>query len=104
MTMHRIWKTIPFVFAALLLASCTTAQRAAVNQGVKQIQDFNDGKARLIKAETCGVSLGAYFRVFTEVEQRAFDVLCGGQWERPVTADDLRTLRDLRDLFNAPPR
>lgn len=96
-------KTFPAALAALLLlAGCTAAQRAVVDQTVKQIQDFNDSEARLIKAETCGVRLGAYFRVYTEVEQRAFDVLCGGQWERPVTADDVRALRELGELLRAP--
>ena len=85
--------------ALLLLAGCTMAQQAALTAGVEQIRKISDGKARLIKAATCAVELGAYFRVYTETEQRAFDVLCGGQWERPVTADDVRALRDLGELL-----
>ncbi len=38
-------------------------------------------------------------RVNDPAERRALDVLCGGEWERPVTADDLRTLRDLGGLL-----
>jgi hypothetical protein len=31
------------------------------------------------------------------VERRALDVLCGGAWERLLSADDLDLLRLLRD-------
>ncbi len=45
------------------------------------------------------MSIGAYHRVNNPAERRALDVLCGGEWERPVTADDLRALRDLGGLL-----
>jgi hypothetical protein len=45
------------------------------------------------------MSLGAYHRVNNATERRALDVLCGGDWARPVTADDLRSLREFGELI-----
>ncbi len=53
----------------------------------------------MLKASVCAMSIGAYHRVNNPAERRALDVLCGGEWERPVTADDVRALRDLGGLF-----
>ncbi len=87
------------LLAAFLLAGCTTAQRAAVGQGVEYLRQAKDTEADVLKASVCAMSIGAYHRVNNPAERRALDVLCGGEWERPVTADDLRTLRDLGGLF-----
>ena len=86
------------LLAALLSAGCT-AQRAAVGQGVEHVRQAKDTEAEALKASVCAISIGAYHRVNNPAERRALDVLCGGQWERPVTADDIRALRDLGDLF-----
>jgi hypothetical protein len=80
------------------LAGCTAAQQAVVAQGVERIRQTKDAEAEVLKASVCAMSLGAYHRVNSDAEKRALDVLCGGNWERPVTADDLRTLRDLGGL------
>ncbi len=87
------------LLAAFVLASCTAAQRAAVGQGVEHIRQAKDTEAEVLKASLCAMSVGAYHRVNNDAEKRAIDVLCGGEWERPVTADDLRALRGLGDLF-----
>ena len=87
------------LLAAFLLAGCTTAQRAAVGQGVEHLRQAKDTEAEALKASVCAISIGAYHRVNSPAERRALDVLCGGEWERPVTADDIRTLRDLGGLF-----
>ena len=81
------------LLAAFSLAGCTTAQRAAVGQGVEHVRQAKDTKAEARKASVCAISIGAYHRVNNPAERRALDVLCGGQWERPVTADDIRALR-----------
>ena len=87
------------LLAAFLLAGCTATQRAAVGQGVEQVRQAKDTEAGVLKASVCAMSIGAYHRVNNPAERRALDVLCGGEWERPVTADDIRTLRDLGGLL-----
>ncbi len=81
------------LLAAFSLAGCTTAQRAAVGQGVEHVRQAKDTEAEALKASVCAISIGAYHRVNNPAERRALDVPCGGQWERPVTADDIRALR-----------
>ncbi|HDZ74360.1 MAG TPA: hypothetical protein ENH55_16670 [Aurantimonas coralicida] len=88
--------------ALLLLAGCSTAQRAALTAGIEHARQAKDIEAGVLKASLCAMSIGAYHRVNNEPEQRAIDVLCGGQWERPVTADDVRALRELGELLRAP--
>ncbi len=87
------------LLAAFLLAGCTAAGRAVVGQGVEHLRQAKDTEAEVLKASVCAMSIGAYHRVNNPAERRALDVLCGGEWERPVTADDLRTLRDLGGLL-----
>ena len=87
------------LLAAFLLAGCTAAQRTVVGQGVEHVRQAKDTEAEVLKASVCAMSIGAYHRVNNPAERRALDVLCGGEWERPVTADDVRTLRDLGGLL-----
>ena len=89
----------PLLGAVLLLSACTSVQRAVVGQGVEKIRQAKDAEAEVLKASVCAMSIGAYHRVNNATERRALDVLCGGEWERPVTADDVRTLRDLGGLL-----
>ena len=70
-----IW--IPIALVGLLaLGACTTAQKAFVDVGIEKTQDGFDTTARVLKADTCAMSLGAYHRVNTEEEKAALDVLC----------------------------
>ncbi len=82
-----------------MLPACTSVQRAVVGQGVEQIRQAKDAEAEVLKASDCAMSIGAYHRVNNATERRALDVLCGGEWARPVTADDLRSLREFGDLL-----
>ncbi len=84
---------------AFFLAGCTPAQQAVVGQGIQHVRQAKDAEAEVLKASVCAMSLGAYHRVNSDAERRALDVLCGGAWQRPVTADDLRALRDLGGLL-----
>ncbi len=70
-----------------------------IDQGVENIRGAKDAEADLLKASVCAMSLGAYHRVNNATERRALDVLCGGEWTRPVTADDLRNLRAFGELL-----
>ncbi len=89
----------PLLGAFLLLPACTSVQKAVVGQGVEKIRQAKDAEAEVLKASVCAMSIGAYHRVNNATERRALDVLCGGEWARPVTADDLRTLREFGELF-----
>jgi predicted small secreted protein len=94
-------KTITgLLLGAFLLAGCTTAQQAIVGQGVEAARQAKDAEAEILKTTVCAMSIGAYHRVNTDIERRALDVLCGGQWERPITADDLRVIRSLEAIPN----
>jgi ABC-type uncharacterized transport system auxiliary subunit len=86
------------LLGAIFLAGCTSTQQAVLGQGIEAARQAKDAEAEVLKATVCAMSIGAYHRVNTDMERRALDVLCGGQWERPITADDLRALRALGDL------
>ena len=81
-----------------MLSACTPVQQALVGQGVENHRAAKDTEAEALKASVCAISIGAYHRVNNPAERRALDVLCGGEWERPVTADDIRILRGLGGL------
>ncbi len=51
------------------------------------------------KLTPCAIQIGAYQRVLTDLEQRAVDVLCGGDVERPITANDARVIRESIELL-----
>jgi hypothetical protein len=96
----------PFrAFAGLLLgavffvAACTPVQQAIVDRGIEKARAAKDAEADILKASLCAMSLGAYHRVNDASERRALDLLCGGEWTRPITLDDLRTLRAFGALF-----
>ncbi len=78
------------VAASLLLVACTPVSRAFVNQAVETIKDAEDSKARLALQAPCAITLGAKNRVLSESEKRHAEGLCGGNVERPVTAEDLQ--------------
>ena len=89
----------PLLGAFFLVASCAPIQQAVIDQGVENIRGAKDTEADLLKASVCAMSLGAYHRVNNATERRALDVLCGGEWTRPITADDLRNLRAFGELL-----
>ncbi len=90
----------PLLGAFLLLSACTSVQQAVVGQGVEKIRQAMDTEAEILKASVCAMSVGAYHRVNNATERRALDVLCGGEWTRPITVDDLRKLREFGELFD----
>ncbi len=91
----------PFAILILALSACTSAQKVFVGQGIEAAKQAKDVEAEILKVSLCAMSLGAYHRVNNETEQRALDVLCGGEWDRPVTADDVRTIRELGELLRS---
>ncbi len=38
--------------------------------------------------------------VNNDTERRALSALCGGEWERPITADDVRRIQELGSLLS----
>jgi len=97
-TLYRAKLFAGLLLGVFFLAGCTGTQQAILDQGIDAARQAKDAEAETLKATVCAMSIGAYHRVNTDLEQRALDVLCGGQWERPVTADDLRALRALGDF------
>ena len=87
------------LLGAFFLTGCTAAQRAAVDQGITAARQAKDAEAETLKAAVCAMSIGAYHRVNNDDERRALDVLCGGTWQRPLTADDVDAIRDLGDTL-----
>ena len=100
MTAPRFRRFAGLLLGAFLMAGCTTAQKAALGQGVAAARQAKDSEADILKAGVCAMSIGAYHRTNNDLEKRALDVLCGGSWERPVTADDVRVIRELGDMLN----
>ena len=98
MILYRAKLFAGLLLGAFFLAGCTSTQQAILDQGLDAAREAKDAEAETLKATVCAMSIGAYHRVNTDEEQRALDVLCGGQWERPVTADDLRALRELGNV------
>lgn len=90
------------VLGALLLSGCTAAQTAALGQGIEAARQAKDAEAAALKAAVCAMSIGAYHRVNNDEEKRALDVLCGGTWTRPITADDVRAIRELELMLGGP--
>ena len=103
MTAPRLRRFAGLLLGACLMAGCTTAQKAALGQGVEAVRQAKDTEADVLKASLCAMSIGAYHRTNNVTEKRALDVLCGGAWERPVTADDVRVLRELGELLGPSP-
>ncbi len=103
MTAPRLRRIAGLLLGAFLLAGCTTAQKAALGQGVAAVRQAKDSEAEVLKASVCAMSIGAYHRTNNDLEKRALDVLCGGSWERPVTADDVRVIRELGELLGPSP-
>lgn len=102
MTTPRLSMLAGLLSGAVLLSACTPGQTAALGQGLEAARRAKDAEAAALKAALCAMSVGAYHRVNNDLEQRAIDALCGGAWERPLTMDDVRLLRDLRELEGRP--
>ncbi len=90
----------PLLGAGFFVAACTPMQQGAVDRGVETARAAKDAEPEVLKASICAMSIGAYHRVNNATERRALDVLCGGEWTQPVTADDLRRLREFGDLLD----
>ena len=89
----------PLLGVFFLASACTPVQQALVGQGVEDLRAAKDTEAEVLKASVCAMSIGAYHRVNNATERRALDVLCGGEWTQPITADDLRSFRKIEDLL-----
>jgi len=74
----------------LVLAGCTDASRAIVNQAVETVKQTEDSKARLVLQAPCAMTVGAKNRVLSEDEKSHVEALCGGSTARPVTVEDLQ--------------
>ena len=79
------------VAATAILVACTPTSRAVVEQAVENVKVSENAKARLALQAPCAMTVGAKNRVLNEDEKRHVEALCGGDTERPVTVEDLRS-------------
>ena len=68
-----------------LLAACTEVQTYGA-AAIEQRRVMNDLQARATMAATCDISLGAYFRELSPMEQRYAGLVCGGMFPGDVRA------------------
>ncbi len=92
-------KLLAVVALVLLLPACTMSQQIIAGQALDKARQAKDTEALALKAALCATSIGAYYRVLTDAERQAEDVLCGGVWSRPITTEDVRLIRDLTDVL-----
>ena len=71
------------VLALGLLAACAEVQ-AYGSAAIEQRRTMNDLQARATMAATCDISLGAYLRELSPMEQRYAGLVCGGLLPEPV--------------------
>jgi hypothetical protein len=69
--------------ALLLLSACAEVQTYGA-AAIEQRRAMNDLQARATMAATCDISLGAYFRELSPMEQRYAGLVCGGLFPEPV--------------------
>ena len=69
--------------ALTLFTACTEVQHYGA-VAVEQRRTMNDIQARATMAATCDISLGAYFRELSPMEQRYAGLVCGGIFPEPV--------------------
>ena len=65
------------IAALAILGACTEVQTYGA-AAVEQRRTMNDLQARATMAATCDISLGAYFRELSPMEQRYAGLVCGG--------------------------
>jgi hypothetical protein len=73
------------VSALSLFTACTEVQHYG-GVAVEQRRTMNDLQARAAMAATCDISLGAYFRELSPMEQRYAGLVCGGIFPEPVAS------------------
>jgi hypothetical protein len=67
----------------LLSAACAEVQTYGA-AAIEKRRAMNDLQARATMAATCDISLGAYFRELSPMEQRYAGLVCGGLFPEPV--------------------
>jgi len=102
MTVRQSLVSAALAVAFFALSGCTAAQKMAIGQGVEAARQAKDTEAEILKVAVCAMSIGAYHRVNSNQERRALDVLCGGSWDRPITADDVRIIQRLGGIADGP--
>ncbi len=65
------------VLGGIFLLGCAPSQRLAMEGGLQAAQRVKDTEARILKTSICAMSIGAYYRINSNLERRALDALCG---------------------------
>ncbi len=87
-------RLIAMVLASAFIVGCAPGQQLAVVGGMQAAQRAKDAEAQVLKASVCAMSIGAYYRINSELERRALDALCGGLDGALASVDDLTTARE----------
>ena len=66
------------IFLALLLSGCSDI-RTLSYAGIEQKKQYNDVQADLYMQAPCDMTIGAFNRRLSPVQQRAVTALCGGE-------------------------
>jgi hypothetical protein len=74
-----------------LMFGCTPGQRFAVDGGLEAAKRVKDAEAQVLKVSICAMSIGAYYRINSDLERRALDALCGDLDAALASAPDLNT-------------
>lgn len=91
---------IGLLLGIISFSGCTPVQNAILERGTEAVRQAKDSEAETLKVAVCAMSIGAFYRVNNDTEQRALAILCGGEGERPITADDIRRIQELGRLLS----
>jgi hypothetical protein len=90
-------KKIALPLALVLLAGCAEV-RTMTQAGVEQKIQYNDSQARFYSIVPCDMTIGAYIRTLNDVQQQAVWLLCGGDQQTHMTAEDVQAVQDFLEL------
>jgi hypothetical protein len=72
---------------------------------INQVKRLNDAEATIMVQVPCAMDVGAFYRALNPVQQQAVSTLCGGEAEKPITAEDLARVNTLLGIASGiPPR
>jgi len=77
------------ILGSLLMFGCAPGQGIALESGLHAAQRAKDAEAQILKTSICAMSIGAYYRINSDLERRALDALCGDLDGALASAEDL---------------
>lgn len=81
--------SIILVPVLILLSGCTT-------EGIERAKKAADTAAKVFIADTCAISLGAYFRLPNPNHKTGAELICDPNANAPITLEGMRRLMEAR--------